>query len=157
MAIDITKGSHIVSFPTKVASMMGSYGHVYNVVLQSNTDNGTLASRGDYVSFDQYEQDSVTAEAVSGLILEQAANGNWYVEITVLPNTEVLYIYNSPVSEYSERDLQDEALFYNKSGEVAQGATLIIGDVIELSAAAFTGTPKVGSTVKYTSGKYVVQ
>lgn len=157
MAIDISTNKHIATFPSKVASMMGQYGHVYNIVLQANTDNGVLASRGDYVDFDQYEQDSVTANAVEGLITKKAATGNWYVEITKLPATEVLYIYNSPVSEYEQREFQDEKLFYNKAGEVAQGAELKVGDVIEYSDEAFTGTAAAGKAVKYAAGKYVVQ
>ena len=157
MVVDITKGTHIKSFPNKIASMMGNYGHVYNLVLTANTDNGTLASRGDYVSFDQYEQDVVTANAVEGVIRELMADGTYLVEVTKLPATEVLYVYNSPVSEYSEREFQDESLLYNKVGEVAQGATLVIGDLFTLSDAAFTGTPAVGKAVKYAAGKYVVQ
>lgn len=157
MVVDIQKGTHISSFPNKVASMMGQYGHVYNLVLTANTDNGTLSSRGDYVSFDQYEQAAVTANAVEGVIRELMADGRYLVEITKLPATEVLYVYNSPVSEYSEREFQDETLMYNKAGEVAQGATLILGDAFTLSDAAFTGAPAVGKTVKYAAGKYVVQ
>lgn len=158
MVVDITKGTHIKSFPNKIASMMGNYAHVYNLVLTANTDNGTLASRGDYVSFDQYEQDVVTANAVEGVIRELMADGTYLVEITKLPATEVLYVYNSPVSEYPEKEFQDESLLYNKAGEVAQGATLVIGDLFTLSDAAFTGgTPAVGKAVKYAAGKYVVQ
>lgn len=157
MVVDITKGTHIKSFPNKIASMMGNYAHVYNLVLTANTDNGTLASRGDYVSFDQYEQDVVTANAVEGVIRELMADGTYLVEITKLPATEVLYVYNSPVSEYPEKEFQDESLLYNKAGEVAQGATLVIGDLFTLSDAAFTGNPVVGKTVKYAAGKYVVQ
>ena len=156
--IDIQKGSHVVSFPTKVASMMGQYSHVYNIVLQADTDNGMLAGRGDYVSFDQYEQDTPSAD-FAGRINEQAANGNWYVEVTELPaDAEVLYIYNAPVSEYAERDLQAESLFYNKADEVAQGAVLCIGDVIELSENAFSGTPAAGAAVSFDSSakKYTV-
>lgn len=157
MVVDITKGTHIKSFPNKVASMMGNYAHVYNLVLTANTDNGTLASRGDYQSFDQYEQAAVTANAVEGVIRELMADGTWLVEVTKLPATEVLYVYNSPVSEYSEKEFQDESLMYNKAGEVAQGATLILGDMFTLSDVAFTGTPAAGKTVKYAAGKYVVQ
>ena len=157
MVVDITKGAHIKSFPNKIASMMGQYGHVYNIELQADTDNGILASRGDYVSFDQYENAAVTANAVEGVIREQMADGTWLVEFTKLPATEVLYIYNSPVSEYSEREFQDESLMYNKAGEVAQGATLIVGDMASYSNLAFTGTPVAGKAVKYASGKYVVQ
>lgn len=157
MVVDITKGTHIKSFPNKVASMMGNYAHVYNLVLTANTDNGTLASRGNYVSFDQYEQAAVTANAVEGVIRELMADGTWLVEVTKLPATEVLYVYNSPVSEYSEKEFQDESLMYNKAGEVAQGATLVLGDMFTLSDVAFTGTPVAGKTVKYAAGKYVVQ
>ena len=157
MYVDITKGNHVKSFPTKIASMMGQYGHVYNVVLQNNTDNGTLVGRGDYVSFDQYEDDALAANAVEGAIRELGADGNWIVEFTKLPATEVLYIYNSPVSEYNEKEFQDEALMYNKAGEVAQGATVIIGDYASYSDLAFTGTPAAGKSVKYASGKWAVQ
>ena len=155
MAIDITKGSHIRSFPNKVASMMGQYSHVYNIVLQANADNGTLAGRGNYVSFDQYQSAAAPAN-FAGRINEQAANGDWYVEVTALGTGETLYIYNSPVSPYKERELQDETLFYNKQGDVAQGAVLCVGDVFTISAAGFTGTPAAGKTVSYSSGKYVV-
>lgn len=156
--IDIQKGSHVSSFPTKVASMMGQYSHVYNIVLGEDTDNGSLAGRGDYVSFDQYEQDVPSAE-FAGKVNEQAANGNWYVEVTALPvDEEVLYLYNAPVSEYPERDLQAEALFYNAAGEVVQGGVLCIGDVIELSENAFTGTVADGAVVTFDAStkKYIV-
>lgn len=156
MYVDITKGSHIKSFPNKLASMMGQYGHVYNIVLQSNMDNGQLCSRGDYVSFDQYEQDAVAANAVEVTIRELMADGTRLVEVTKLPATEVLYIYNSPVSEYNEREFNDEQLMYNKAGEVAQGATLILGDMFTLSDNAFTGTIADGAVAKYSAGKYVI-
>jgi len=155
MAIDITKGSHVVSFPNKIASAMGQYSHVYNIVLQANSDNGALAGRGDYVSFDQYKQAS-PANGFAGRINEQAADGTWYVEVTALPNSEVLYLYNSPVSEYSERDLQDESLFYNLEGERIQGMVLVVGDVFTISENGFTGTPAAGKSVTYANGKYVV-
>lgn len=156
--IDITKGSHVVSFPSKVASMMGQYSHVYNLVLGADTDNGMLAGRGDYVSFDQYEAE-VPSTDFAGRINEQAANGNWYVEVTALPaDEEVLIVYNAAISPYSERDLQQESLFYNAAGEVAQGAVLCIGDVYEISPNGFTGTIAAGATVTFdnTTKKYVI-
>lgn len=156
MVVDITKGTHIKSFPNKIASMMNQYGHVYNVVLQADADNGILASRGDYVSFDQYEQDAVAADSVEVTVREKNADGTWLVEVTKLPATEVLYIYNSPVSEYNEREFQDESLMYNKAGEVAQGATLILGDMFSLSDVAFTGTVAIGAVATYAAGKYAI-
>ena len=156
MVVDITKGTHIKSFPNKIASMMGTYGHVYNIVLQANADNGPLCSRGDYVSVDRYENDAVAANAVQVKIREKNADGTWLVEVVKLPATEVLYVYNSPVSEYPEREFQDESLMYNKAGEVAQGATLIIGDMFSLSDAAFTGTIATGAVATYSAGKYAI-
>ncbi len=157
MAIDIRKGSHVVSFPTLISSMMGTFHRVYNIVLTADTDNGTLSTRGDYVPFDNYEQAAVTDDDVTVYVREKGADGNWVVEVTELPDEEVLYLYNSPVSEYEEKELQDESLFYNKSGEVVQGAPLLIGDLFSLSDLAFTGTIAAGKTAKYNAGKFVIQ
>lgn len=154
--IDIRKGSHVSSFPSKVASMMGKYGHVYNIILDANADNGKLVGRGAYVSFDQYEEDTLPT-GWTGKVLEKGADGRWLVETTVLPSTgEVLYIYNDPVSEYGERDFQDESLFYNKAGEVAQGATLIVGDVVAVSENGFNQTPTAGDSVTFVNGVYTI-
>lgn len=155
--IDVTKGSHVVSFPTLVSAMMGTFKRVYNIKLTKNTDNGMLVGRGSYVSFDNYAQADVTDNAVTVNINELGADGNWIVEIAALPSTEVLYVYNSPVSEYETRDLQDPSLFYNATGDVVQGAPLLVGDLFSLSESAFTGTPAAGGTAKFAAGKYVVQ
>lgn len=155
--IDIRKGAHVSSFPTLISSMMNTYKRVFNITLTANTDNGTLATRGDYISFDNYEQDAVTDNDVIVNINELGADGRWIVEVADLPDYEVLYLYNSPVSEYETRELQDETLYYNASGEVVQGAPLLIGDLFALSENAFTGTPVARKTAKYAGGKYVVQ
>lgn len=158
MKIDISRNFHMASFPSKIASMNGNYAHVYNIVIQDNTvDNGQLCGRGTYVSFDQYEQDTVP-NGFAGVINEAvpAKPGYWYVEVTALPAAEVLYMYNSAVSEYVERDLKDERLFVNEKGDVIQGARLMIGDVFEVSTEGFNGTPSAGTAVTYANGKYVI-
>jgi len=161
MALDIRKGLHGASFPSKVASSCGQYGHIFNTVVTDDAiDNGSLCAKGDYVSFDQYEQDALEAsDVVTGEILDQDANGYWYVEFKTLPDKVVLYMYNSPVSEYSERDLQVEALFYNEKNDVVQGMMLMETDVAEYSAESFTGTPAKGKAVEYdvATNKWVVQ
>lgn len=157
MAIDIVKNKHVESFPTLISSMMHTYHRVYNIVLGADTDNGMLSARGAYQSFDNYAQASVTDDDVTVNINELGADGRWIVEVAELPSYEVLYLYNSPVSEYEERDLQDESLFYNKAGEVIQGAPLLIGDLFSLSDNAFTGTIAAGKTAKFNAGKYVIQ
>ena len=157
MAIDIQKGSHVSSFPTLISSMMNTFHRVYNIVLDANTDNGMLAARGAYQSFDNYANAAVTDDDVTVNINELGADGRWIVEVADLPTYEVLYLYNSPVSEYEERELQDESLFYNKAGDVVQGAPLLIGDLFSLSDNAFTGDVAAGKTAKFNAGKYVVQ
>ena len=137
--------------------MMGTFHRVYNILLTADSDNGQLSIRGDYVSFDNYEQAAVTDDDVSVVVRELGADGLWIVEVVALPEDEVLYLYNSPVSEYEERDLQDPSLFYNKSGDVVQGAPLLIGDLFSLSDKAFTGTIAAGKTANYAGGKYVIQ
>lgn len=157
MAIDFTKNAtHNIAFPSFVASAMGQYGHVINLVMQADTDNGTLAMKGNYVSFEQYEQAAVTANSVKGIIREASAEGGWYVEFTDLPADPVFFVYNSPVSPYPEVELRDEALFYNASGDVTQGMELHLGDIVSLSDSAFTGTPAANTAVTYTNGKYVI-
>ena len=168
--IDIQLNKHMTSFPTKIASMMiPEGGKVYNIVIADNkVDNGQLCGRGAYVSFDQYEQAALpsdpaeeggTAVTFAGRINEMGADGRWIVEVTQLPKSgEVLYMYNSPVSEYDERDLQDEALFYSAKNERIQGARLDIGDLFSISVEGFEGTPAANAAVTYNESthKYTV-
>lgn len=156
--VDISKNNnHIVFFPTFIASAMGQYGHIINLVMKADTDNGTLAKKGNYVSFEQYEQAAVAANEVEVTVREAAVEKDcWYVEVTKLPTDLVFVVYNDPISPYPEKELRDEGLFYNATGDVAQGMELHIGDCFSLSSNAFTGTVAPGAVAKYTAGKYVI-
>ena len=157
MAIDISKNAtHTIAFPSFVASAMGQYGHVINLVMQSSTDNGSLSTKGDYVKFEQYKAVQVADNKVEGVIREKASEGGFYVEFTKLDG-QIFFVYNAPISPYPEVELRDEALFYNAKDDVTQGMELHLGDIVTLNDAAFTGTPVEGKTVKYSAGKYVVQ
>lgn len=158
MALDISQNrNHIVFFPTFVASAMGQYGHIINLVMTANTDNGTLSKKGQYISFEQYEQAAVAANEVEVTVREAAAEKDcWYVEVTKLPSDLVFVVYNDPISPYPEKELRDEALFYNATGDVTQGMELHMGDCFSLSEDAFTGTIAPGAVAKYTAGKYVI-
>lgn len=158
MAIDISKNNnHIIAFPSFVASAMGQYGHVINLVMQANQDNGVLAAKGNYVKFEQYEMAAVADNKVEGVIREAASEGGWYVEFTKLDG-QYFFVYNAPISPYPQVELRDEALFYNAAGDVTQGMELHLGDIVTLSDNAFSGNdPADGATVKYSNGKYVVQ
>lgn len=163
--IDVITRKHQTSFPTKIASMMGQYAHVYNIIIDSDLDNGAICGRGAYCKYDQYEQDDVpvsgeglTSVTFGGKIRGLGSDGRWEVEVTSLPaDKEVLYLYNAPLSEYETVELQQEELFYNKAGEVLQGAVLCLGDVYSLSAGWFTGAdPGDGKNVTFNGTKYVV-
>lgn len=153
MAIDIVKGSHKGFFPSKVAAANGNSAHIYNVVLSANHDNGELIKRNTtWAAFDQFGESStaVAAADFTGNVLgaSQSNPGYWYVQVLTVAN-DVVVVYNSPVSEYGERDLQDEKLFYNKTGDVVQGISLMRGDILELSANAFSGTVAANAAVTY--------
>lgn len=157
MAIDITKGNHNVAFMSKVFAVEN--GHIFNLTIAKDRDNGQLAVRDvtSWNSFDNYDEDDAGTITFSGLVRGQGANGGYYVEVLSV-SQDVLFVYNSPVSEYAERELQDESLFYNKAGETVQGIPLERGDIIELSAIAFTGTISDDASVSYdkSTEKYIV-
>lgn len=156
MAYDMTVGKHAVFFPSKIAASAGSP-HIYNIVVTDDTDNGVLCGRGDYVSFDQYEQDDAPA-GFAGVIREAAADGwGYYVEVTELGG-ETLVIYDSEILPRADRDLSQLSMFYNEDGATVKAYTLIVGDVFELSAEGFTNNPVVGNTVTIdsTTGKLTV-
>lgn len=157
MAIDFqASGTHISAFPSKVLAGLGG-AHQYNVRLSSAMDNGTLVGRGNWVGFDEYAQAAVpNSNPFAGVIRAKVADGSerWYVELTA--DCDGLFVYNSPISEYEEKKLQDEKLFYNAIGDTVRVYELRKGDIVELSTNAFTGTPVAGKTVTYASGKYTV-
>lgn len=157
MAIKFEFTKHHVCFPTKLLAGNGG-AHIYNIVINSDTDNGTIVSRGDYVSFDQYKA-ATAPTGYSAKITEQAANGNWYVEV-VNPADAVL-IYEVPeIAETYDSRFTDIANFYNAASvtetKTVRGYGLVKGDVYELSADSFTGTPGAGKTVTITGQKHVV-
>lgn len=152
--INYTIAKHIVAFPSKIASASGSP-HIYNIRLTKDHDNGTLVNRGKWVAFDEYEEDTVPP-TFAGIIREQAANGNWYVEVT--EDTEALLVYDSPViAENYNSAFQKESNFYNEKGKTVKAYSLIKGDIFELSKDAFTGaTVEKDATLTYSDGKYTV-
>lgn len=155
MAIKILMDNvHAYCFPTKVLAGNGG-NHILNIELTSDADNGSIVSAGDYKSFDNY----VEAEAPAGYkakIVEQAANGNWYVEV-VEPADAILIceVIDNPYTNYDSR-FKDDKLFYNAAGDVVRGYCLSKKDIYELSKEGFEGTPEAGKTVTINGRKHVV-
>lgn len=157
MAFDVTLGAtHNIFFPSKLLASAGGK-HQYDITLTANHDNGTLVNKGTWNSFDNYNEGAVGGtNSFAGVIRQEDETnpGNWYVEVTA--ETDLLILYNSPVSPYQEERFQNEALFYNKSGDVARGFEMAKGDIFSISTSAFTGNPVAGKPLTYASGKFVV-
>ncbi len=155
--ISITAAEHAVAFPSKLKSSL--CGHIYNMVLQQDLDNGTVRGIGDYVSFDQYK-DVAAPAAFAGKVVDVAANGNFYVRVTAVDADEpAVLIYDDPIiKETNDRRFQSAKYFYNPQGATVRGFELAVGDIFEVSAAAFTTptTVAVGKSVSANSaGKLV--
>jgi len=124
-------------------------------VADKDTDNGTIVAKDAWQGMQYYSVKDSTG--VEGVILEQAANGNWYVEIT--KPGDGIFIYQVPmIDETYNRSFQKESNFYNEQGDKMRGYKLVEGDVVEVSEELFsTNTPAATKTVKITARKYAVQ
>ncbi len=151
--IRYTLEEHNVAFPSKIAASAGSP-HIYNINLTADTDNGQLVGRGAWKAFDEYTA-AAAPNTFAGVIRQQAANGNWYVEVTA--DTEALFVFDSPIiAEDYNTKFTAEKNFFNEKGKTVKAYSLIKGDIFELSEHAFDGTPVAGKAVTYVNGKYKV-
>lgn len=151
--IDISSTKHNVAFPTRVQSAYGG-GHIYDIHLAKDHDNGEFVGKGDYIKLGTYEE--TDAPELSAKIVEVATNGHFYVEVTAEPAKEVLFIHQPVVSPYPEKKFQKESLWVNKTGDTVKAYSLHLGDIIEEAAEGFTGTPEVGKTVTIENAKLTV-
>ena len=144
--------SHNEAFPSRLLAANGG-GHIFDIELTADHDNGVLVGRGDYIKLGTYKE--AAAPTFAGKIVEQAANGNWYVEVT--DATEALWILMPEISPYEAipQTLNPKA-WVNKTGDVVKGYSLVKGDIFEMSVEGFQGEPAVGKTVSFADGKYVV-
>ena len=158
MAYNFTIDKHAYAFQTKLLAGNGGE-HIYNILLSADRDNGVIRGRGDWAEYDVYEEASAPT-AFAGKIVAQAADGNYYVEITNPADAVlILEVPEIPI-DYDPR-FTDPRNFYNKSGEVVRGYGLHKGDIFEISAEGFTTAPVAASIGKAvsanaTSGKLVI-
>lgn len=153
--IKVTIAEHIVAAPTKTLASLGGK-HIYNIHLTEDVDNGLFVGKGAFEELDLYTEAAPTS--FSGTVVGVAADGNYYVEVASAENA--LFVYTAPVIEENFTSaFAAEKNFYNASGDVARAYELAEGDVIEISAAGFSATPKVGDTVelKAVTGKTAKQ
>lgn len=158
MAVKYTIGGpYAVCFPTKIRS--GNCGHILNLTLQQDLENGTIRSAGDWIELDNYE-DAAAADNFEGVIRGKSARGYYYVEVTA--DTSDLLVYQEPIPAETNygRKFTAENVWINEAGDVVRAYTLCKYDIFEVSAEAFTTTPtdaSIGKTVTANAnGKLVI-
>lgn len=129
-------------------------GHIYNIRIEEDLDNGSVVGKGDYVAPEVYKAKDSTG--FEGKILDKAANGNWYVEV-VTPGDALLLLNPPLIYEEYTTAMQHESNFYNASGDTVRAYELYVGDIFELSAEGFTGTPEKGKKVTIETKKVKVE
>lgn len=143
---------HGVCYTSKVLAAQGGK-HIYNIKISANRDNGAVVAKGAWGGMEYYEEKA--SSDVAGVVLEQAANGNWYVEITNPGDGIVLR--NVPIiAEEFTKNFQKEENFFNGQGEIVRGYELAVGDILELSEACFTGVPQAKKTLTIENYKWKV-
>lgn len=152
MAIRYTIEQHGVAFPSMMLAADGGK-HIYSLELDKDTDNGAVVAKGEWKDFQYYGVKESTG--VEGVILDQAANGNWYVEVTD-PGDGCLIHQVPMIEEEWTRTFQKESNFYNPKGDVVRAYEMAAGDIIELSVDCFTGTPEKGKTLTIENRKWKV-
>ena len=137
MAFNMTVTEHAVAFPSKLKSSLA--GHIFNVILQEDLDNGTVRGIQNYTHFDQYE-DKAAPSGFKAKVVDRAANGNYYVLVTALSTTEpTVLIYDDPIiKETNDPHLKKAKYFYNAQGSTVRAFELALYDIFEVSAKGFT-------------------
>lgn len=146
MAIKTVITQYPVAFPSKtVASNKGC--HMYSLQHATESWNGAVVAKGDYVSLDLYEEAEATE--MDAEIVDVAANGNFYVEIKKdIPASKAVVVYNVPmIEEEYNKNFQKESNYYIPAEVEERAYPVREGDIWELSKDNFTGVPVVGATI----------
>ncbi len=126
---DLVKGTdHVVAESSRLKAT--GAGHIYDLEMIEDTDNGTIVALGAHVEGQLYKAKNF------------ATGDKPYLVLT------------TPLAYNGKRGWSDEKYFYNATGEVARAYELYVDDMYTLSGNAFTGTPAVG---KYVDATYAVK
>ena len=150
--IKVNLTQYPVAFPSKtVASNKGC--HMYSLKHTTESWNGAVVAKGDYVSLDLYEEAEATE--MDAEIVDVAANGNFYVEIKKdIPASKAVVVYNVPmIEEEYNKNFQKESNYYIPAEVEERAYPVREGDIWELSKDNFTGVPTVGKTITSITGK----
>ena len=119
--------AHVVAESSRLKATIS--GHIYDLKMTEDTDNGTIVAVGKFVEEQVFEAKTY------------AAGDTPYLVLTL------------PLSYNGKKAWSDEKYFYNAKGEIARAYELHVDDIYTISADAFTGSPAVG---KYVDATYAV-
>ena len=120
--------AHVVAESSRLKATTA--GHIYDLEMIENTDNGTIVAVGAHVEGQVFK-----AKAY-------AVGDKPYLVLT------------PPLAYNGKKAWSDEKYFYNARGEIARAYELHKDDIFTVSADAFTGSPEVG---KYVDATYTVK
>ena len=126
---DLVRGdAHVVAESSRLKATTS--GHIYDLEMIADTDNGTIVAIGAHVEGQVYK---AKAYAVG----------------------DKPYLVLTPALAYNGRKAySDEKYFYNATGEIARAYELHVDDIFTVSSDAFTGKPEVG---KYVDNTYAIK
>ena len=119
--------SHVVAESSRLKATIA--GHIYDLKMTADTDNGTIVGIGKFVDEQVFEAKTYAAGDTPYLVL------------------------TPPLAYNGKKAWSDEKYFYNAKGEIARAYELHKDDIFTVSADAFTGSPEVG---KYVDATYTV-
>ena len=117
----ITGTEHVVAESSRLKATTA--GHIYDLKVTKDTDNGTIVCVGNHVEGQVFEAKAYVAGEKPFLIL------------------------TSPLAYNGKKSWSDEKYFFNAEGEIARAYELHVDDIFTVSAEAFVGTPVVGQFV----------
>lgn len=126
---DLVKGdAHVVAESSRLKAT--GAGHIYDLEMIENTDNGTIVALGAHIE------------------------GQLYKAKAYAEGDKPYFILTPPLAYNGKKLWSDERYFYNAKGEVARAYELYVDDMFTVSEDAFTGTPSVG---KFVDAAYAVK
>lgn len=143
---------HAVVGTSELLATIGG-AHIRNIEAAADIDNGCVIGCGEHLRPDVYAE--AEAGTFSGKIIEQAANGNWYVDVAEAVNCWLVAQVPLIYEEYTTQ-CQHESNFYNAAGDIMRCMELKQYDRFEVSKEGFEGEPAVGATVSVSNKKLTV-
>ena len=123
----VERDAHVVAESSRLKAT--GVGHIYDLKMTKDTDNGTIVSVGAHVEGQVFEAKDYVAGETPYLVL------------------------TSPLAYNGRKAWSDEKYFYNAKNEIARAYELHVGDIYTVSEDAFDGEPAEG---KYVNAAYTV-